>query len=77
MKYPLVQVEWLDAQTSHGWEAEGEVDQEVPLVTTVGFLIIENEHLLCLASTVGKDRSHNSRITIPVGMVKTKKILRK
>ena len=77
MKYSLVQVEWLDAQTSHGWEAQDEVEQTVPLVTTVGFLIVENEDLICLASTVGKDRSHNSRITIPVGMIKTKKTLRK
>ncbi len=74
--YPLVEVRWLDAQTSHGWEDQTEVDSEVPVVTTVGFLLKETEESIVIASSVGQDKTHNSRITIPTGMIKDRRILR-
>lgn len=73
--YPLVRVLWVDAATSHGWESKDEREQTVPLVTTIGFLIHENEHLICVASTIGDSGDHNARISIPIGMVKEKTIL--
>lgn len=73
--FPLVEVQWKDAQTTHGWESEDEHVFEVPVVTTIGFLIKENEDGLVIASTVGSDKTHNSRITIPKGMVVTRKDL--
>lgn len=75
--YPLVKLEWIDAETDHGWESADEKNPTVPLVTTVGFLIKDTEELVSIASTVGDDRSHNSRINIPKGMVKTMTVLRK
>lgn len=68
--YPLVEVQWLDAETSHGWETVAEtVPLEIPVVTTIGFLIEDNDIGIRIASTIGLDKSHNSRITIPKGMV--------
>ncbi len=75
--YPLVEVYWTDAQTSHGWEEEGESDIDVPMVVTVGFLVRQNEKGVRLASTVGSDRTHNARIDIPEKMVQSIKELKK
>lgn len=74
--FPLVEVNWLDAQTSHGWEDKDEIDSEVPVVTTIGFLLKETEDSVVIASTIGQDKTHNSRILIPIGMIKEKRILR-
>lgn len=74
--FPLVEVKWLDAQTSHGWEDKDEIDSEVPVVTTIGFLLKETEDSVVIASTIGQDKTHNSRILIPIGMIKEKRILR-
>ena len=74
--YPLVEIQWLDAETSHGWETVAEkIPLVVPVVTTVGFLIEESEDAVRVASTIGDDKSHNARITIPRGMVKAIKTL--
>lgn len=74
--YPLAQVTWVDAETTHGWEhAFGEIKPSVPTVVTVGFLIYQDENLVSIASTVGDDRAHNARIQIPVGMIKDLKLL--
>lgn len=75
--YPLVKMEWIDAETTLGWESEGENKPTVPLVVTVGFLVFETDDLVSIASTVGDDRSHNSRINIPKGMIKARTVLRK
>lgn len=77
LPYPLVKVEWLDAETTFGWESEGENKPTVPVVTTVGFLIVDTEELISIASTIGQDKTHNSRINIPKGMVKSFFVLRK
>ena len=75
--YNLVEVLWHDAETTNGWEDEHENDPIVPLCLTVGFLIKENEKLVCIASTTGDDRTHNSRIIIPRGMIQNVKVIKK
>ena len=75
--YPLVKVKWFDAETNSGWESKNEKKPTVPLITTVGFLIVKTKKLVLIASTVSKDLCHNSRIKIPRGMVKSLTVLRK
>lgn len=77
LPFPLVRVDWIDAETSQGWEHLDEEKPTVPEVVTVGFLIKETEDVLLVASTIGHDRSHNSRIGIPKGMVKGVTVLKK
>lgn len=74
--YPLVEVYWTDAQTSHGWEEEDESEIDTPVVISVGFMIRRNEKGVRLASTVGTDRTHNGRIDIPDKMIQTIKELK-
>lgn len=73
--YPLIMVEWKDAQTSHGWEEETEVDTNLPTVMTIGFLIRETTDAFLICSTVGLDKTNNSRLLIPKGMVTNSKLL--
>jgi hypothetical protein len=73
LKCPLVLVEWHDACTSFGWENEDEVDTSEELMTTIGFVIAKGEHTIIVASSIDNDtgKMNNSRIKIPVGMIKT------
>ena len=78
MKYsrPVVEVEWYDAVTDFGWEDHTELDTTAEPVTTIGFLLAENEHSVIVASTVDKGRDQsNSRIKIPKGMIYSMKFL--
>lgn len=76
--YPIVIVEWEDAESGHGWEeVEGETDHAIPIVYTCGYLIKELEKSLTVASTVDFQGTSNARLKIPRGMVKTIKYLRK
>lgn len=67
--FPLVEVRWTDAQTGHGWEEETESELDCPEVITVGFLILRNDKGVRVASTVGTDKTNNSRIDIPNKMI--------
>ena len=74
-RYPLVVVEWDDAETSGGWE-EPPADLGEAIAITVGFLIRETTKHLLIASSYDSTNTHtNGRIQIPVGMIKTKVVL--
>lgn len=77
-KYPfnLVEVIWEDAESSVGWEGEGETNHEPAMVITVGFLIYHSEKILHIASTTDADRNTNARLKIPSGMVRSMKVLK-
>lgn len=72
-KYPLVYIEWDDAEADNGWE-EAPVDLKEAIAITVGFLVRETEKHLLIASSY--DNHHtNGRLQIPRGMVKSMKVL--
>lgn len=79
IKYPtpLVEVVWHDAATTFGWEHEDEADTTEELMTTIGFVIAKGEHTIIVASSIDNEtgKMNNSRIKIPVGMIKTIKEL--
>ena len=70
---PLVEVEWFDAETTHGWETDEEVNSENVPIFTVGFLIKRTEDLVVIASSIDKlaGTQSNGRIKIPVAMIQT------
>ena len=74
---PLVIVEWHDAATGHGWESVEEVDTKEELMITVGFVVGRGEHTVVIASSIDKEQhgQSNSRIKIPLGMIKSIKEL--
>lgn len=79
MKYDksLVEVVWLDAETTHGWETDDETDLEQVPIVTIGFLIAKGEHIVVVASSIDKTTgtNNNSRIKIPIAMIESVKEL--
>lgn len=74
-RYPLVVVEWDDAETSGGWE-EPPAELGEAIAITVGFLIRETTKHLLIASSYDSTNTHtNGRIQIPIGMIKTRVVL--
>lgn len=73
--HQLVEIIWVDAETSHGWEEHAEANATLPTAITIGFLIRETEDAYLVASTYS-DTASNARIKIPKGMVKTIVVLK-
>ena len=73
--YPLVEVCWIDAETSYGWEDIAEADLSPAFAITVGFLVAQNEHYIMIASTYSENTC-NSRIKIPKTMIEGMKELK-
>ncbi len=70
--YPLVRIQWYDAESSHGWEEDTALTTDNPLVTTVGFLIKDDEKSVIVASTIDPTNRHtNARLKIPKGMIES------
>lgn len=74
--YPVVEVAWLDAASSHGWESEDESDHSIPEVYTIGFLIHEDAHGVTVAATACAERTTNNRLKIPRGMIQQLRYIR-
>lgn len=79
-KYPIVEIEWFDAQSGFG-QAE-EIDEAIhnmkPIHThSIGYLLNENKESVLLGFMLfgGDFVKHNQ--LIPKGMIKKRKYLRK
>lgn len=69
--YPLVAIEWDDAETDSGWKNREEHEDPVDRIAyTVGYLIRKTDNHYIVAATVDADGASNNRIQIPKGMVK-------
>ena len=70
MDYPIVKVRWLDACGDSSWLDKDElVEKEPAPAITVGFLIIETDTKVILASGKTGDGSLGSWDCIPKGMI--------
>lgn len=74
---PLVEIVWHDACTDSGWETHDKTNTNEELMVTIGFMVARGENVVVIASSLDQE-SHlmsNSRIKIPVGMIKSIKEL--
>lgn len=74
LKYPVVYVEWVDAETEGGWEEEKEIGK-LPVCATLGFLVKETEDTIVVASTYESTHT-NARIKIPRAWLKSYTVLK-
>lgn len=73
----MVEVWWDDAAgLQHGWMDRTETPK-AQMVISVGFLIVDTDDHIIIASDTDDGGAHNGRTQIPQGMVKYIKILRK
>lgn len=70
-KLELVKIEWDDASAlEHGWTDPADETLSAQMVTTVGFMVAEDEKYVVVAHTT--DGSYvNGRFQIPKGMIKS------
>ena len=74
--FPLVECIWTDAcDHDDGWEDKVKVKPH--LVLSVGFLLSKSNGHLVMAMDLDEGSMHNGRAQIPLGMVRTIKVLRK
>ena len=64
----LTQVDWIDAQTDHGWKKRSEINDTLEPTTTVGFLVKQTKKAVVIASTISDEYS-NAQFVIPRGMI--------
>lgn len=74
MKYPIIEVEWFDAQSGFGQAEfiEDAIQNMKPIHTfSVGYLLNENEESILLGFMLfGEDMVKHNQL-IPKGMIKT------
>jgi hypothetical protein len=70
--YPLVWIQWWDAAAHNEWADVADVQEDVPvdLITTVGFLVKEDEKAYYVVATICGDMANN-QMSLPKGMVKS------
>ncbi len=76
-RYDLIEVQWADAATEHGWEDSDSLSDGEEIAVTVGFPVKESELHLWIASTYDTSAQHNARIKIPKGMIRKRTVLKK
>jgi hypothetical protein len=79
-KYKIVSVSWIDSQIAElTWCHFDEIQQEVAIVETVGFLILETKEILTIAGSVSEKEDSVTKvatvINIPKCCVKQRKII--
>lgn len=77
MSYPLVEIQWDDAATSHGWEAAEDLETEAEIAVTIGFIVKETQDHIIVASTIDANGNTNGRIQIPKKMIRRRRVIRK
>ena len=79
IEYPLVEVTWVDSENGyHRWTPFAEIDlkEEVPLITTTGYLFHEDKDKMVIVQNIDmKNKKILSRMSIPkMCILDTKKI---
>ena len=66
MKYNLVSIKWRDAQSYDEWSALDEHTGELPLITSVGFLLRTTKESYVLAQNIDETNDSVSMVmTVP------------
>ena len=77
MKYPAVYIEWFDAQSEDNWHFVDELEDELPLIRTLGFLLREHKDRIVVAQNLDSENESTSMVmTIPRAWIKRKRRLK-
>ena len=76
LKLPeLVEIQWLDSNTGHGWQTDREVsDLEPAWIMSTGYVVFENDAQLQLSGSVADSDGKWSCVTaIPKIVIRTRR----
>ena len=75
-KPKAVLIDWVDAISSHGWEAVDNADINKPMTCrSLGWLVHDGKDFVGVAATwsPGQQDESNNRISIPTGWIKRRR----
>ena len=76
--YPIAEIIWEDIETQDGgWIKPGHAEIVPCLMTSICYLILDNDQYLVYASDLAQDGTTNGRTQVPKSNVKSIKILKK
>ena len=78
-KYPLVFIEWLDAESSPQWQTKDEMDkwaEKIFVVTDIGWLVGENKTYVWICSQISTDMDFGSKTKIPKSWILKKRMVK-
>ena len=77
--YPIVEILWEDITSQeNGWiKGAHQISIEPALVTSVGYLVVDDPNYIVYASDLDQDGTTNGRTQIPRANVKQIRIMRK
>lgn len=76
MNPKILYVEWIDSQSQADWTKLNELDNELHMTISVGFLVKETDKHLCLALSWDKQTgSVNCWCDIPKVSIKKKRVI--
>ena len=66
VEYPMVKITWVDAVSADDWEDTAHIAKSCPEITTLGYLIFENDEVLSVAMQLDPtNEKHSMSMTIP------------
>ena len=57
-------ISWMDHYSNDGWTDPDDFQPEDYIVSSVGWLIVENDHYICLAGSLSNSNAANSIMCI-------------
>jgi hypothetical protein len=69
-------VTWRDAGgEEEGWKSPADVEDDNPIITSVGWVVKETVNNITLAMDLADDGDTHTRSRIPIGMIVSRKVL--
>ena len=76
--YPIAEIIWEDIETQDGgWIKPGHAEIIPCLMSSIGYLVLENDQYIVYASDLAQDGTTNGRTQVPKANVKSIRILKK
>ena len=76
--YPIVEIVWEDIEAQDGgWIKPGHTDIVPCLMSSIGYLVLDNDQYVVYASDLAQDGTTNGRTQVPRANVKSIKVIKK
>ena len=72
-KFPLVYIEWIDAESACGWEDREGLDKWINkdfIVNDIGWKVSENDKYVLICNQIASDGDFGNRTRIPKAWIK-------
>lgn len=71
-KYPIMEIDWLDANAQKEWMREQDVDSSLTLCRSIGYLLKETDDTLVLVTALSTETFVSGVQVIPKHMIQSR-----